>query len=711
MRRPVPRRVPVLAAVLAGLLAAPLLPAAAATAAADGGWQLVGPPAPSSGGVVARTAAEAPSSFAVIFEGIDPEAQAAVLRATATLGASLASAVPVTVRVTRGSLPAGALGAGTPGLFAARDADGSYDPTDTLYPIGLANALAGKDLDPGGADVQLVLSDTAPFWTGETRPPADRYDLTSVALHELLHGLGLTASLRVEGGVGTWGDPADPVGPTPVVFDRFVVNATSPDAVVSSAVLRRPIRTRDLADALTAPVYWDGPQARAALGGRRPRLESGASFLLGTSLVHLPESEAPAGTPNAVLSPVLGLGETTRLLGPVVLGMLADTGWAVPALPGSRYTPVDPRRLLDTRSGLGQGGVKRTLGPGRVLDLQVAGGATGVPLGATAVVLNVTGVAPSASTDVRVYPTPRTAETVPEVSTLNLVRGRTRANLVTVPVGLDGRVRLRNSSGTVSLLADLQGFYAADGASLFHPVAPVRLLDTRSTRLRTLGPGQVLDLQVAGERGVPAGAQAVVLGLTGVGASLPTDLRAYPTPASGSPVPVVSNVNLRPGGPVAASAVVRVGSSGRVRFRNAAGAVALLVDLQGWFDAASPGGLSFRPVRPQRVLDTRTLSTPRLGAGQVLDVALSGRAGVPGTAQAVVLNLTGIGATRSTDLRAYPSPTGTALVPTVSTLNLTAGQTAANAAVVATGSLGRVRVRNQSGGVGVAVDVAGWFAP
>ncbi len=696
MHRPSPR--------LARTRPSRALPAAALLALSLGASALPALPA------AAQESAPA-SRFTVTYSGVDAATQAAVERATAVLGASLASVVPVTVAVDRAPLPQGVLVTATPGTYAVRDPDGTYDPTDTLYPVALANALAGRDVDPGRPDVTVSLSSTAPFSTGAGAPAVGTYDLTSAVLHELVHAVGLTASLREEAGFGYWGVTGDPVGPTPVVYDRFLVNATSADAATSSPVLRRSIGTRELGEALEAPVYWDGPQARAALAGARPRLESGPAFLPGVSLVHLREADHPAGTPDALLTPDLALGETARTLGPITLGMLADTGWAVPALPGSRFTAVAPRRLLDTRTGLGQGGVKRTLGPGAVLDLQVAGEGTGVPLDATAVVLNVTAVAPSGATDVRVYPTPRTREAVPEVSNLNLVKGVTRANSVTVPVGLDGRVRIRNAAGTVSVLADLQGFYARDAASLFHPVDPVRLLDTRTTRARTLGPGQVLDLRVAGARGVPAGASAVVLGLTALGATAPTDVRVYPTPSGAAPVPVVSNLNLRRGGPVAGVAVVRVGADGSVRLRNSAGATAVLVDLQGWFDEASPGGLTFRPVTPQRVVDTRDLTPPKLPAGGFLDVALTGRAGVPESARAVVLTLTGIAATAGTDLRAYPSPAGAGRVPVVSNLNLVRGQTTADAVVVATGLQGRVRVRNQSGTTAVAVDTAGWFGP
>ena len=62
----------------------------------------------------------------------------------------------------------------------------------------------------------------------------------------------------------------------------------------------------------------------------------------------------------------------------------------------------------------------------------------------------------TASTDVRAYP--RGAARVPTVSNVNLVRGDTRANLAIVRVGSDGRVRVRNSSGQLQLVADVAGY-------------------------------------------------------------------------------------------------------------------------------------------------------------------------------------------------------------------------------------------------------------
>jgi hypothetical protein len=119
------------------------------------------------------------------------------------------------------------------------------------------------------------------------------------------------------------------------------------------------------------------------------------------------------------------------------------------------YTPVAPVRILDTRNGTG--GFTSPVGAGKTISLQVTG-RDGVPAtGVTAVVLNLTATGPTASSWVIAYPDgqPRPAEG----SNLNFTKGETIPNLVTVPVGADGKIDLYNNAGSVNLVADLFGYY------------------------------------------------------------------------------------------------------------------------------------------------------------------------------------------------------------------------------------------------------------
>ena len=108
---------------------------------------------------------------------------------------------------------------------------------------------------------------------------------------------------------------------------------------------------------------------------------------------------------------------------------------SAPALAvGSRFTPITPVRLLDTRSGLGA--PTGMVGPEGPIELQV-GGVGGVPsAGVTAVVLNVTVTDPTVPGFVTVYPT---GQPRPLASNLNFVAGQIVPNQVTVEVGSGGR--------------------------------------------------------------------------------------------------------------------------------------------------------------------------------------------------------------------------------------------------------------------------------
>lgn len=123
--------------------------------------------------------------------------------------------------------------------------------------------------------------------------------------------------------------------------------------------------------------------------------------------------------------------------------------------PGEVYVPMDPRRVLDTRIGLGaRAGV---VGPEGVVTLTLHG-TGGIPAAARTVLLNVTATQPSQVTHVTVYPGDRRP---PPTSVLNVGRGRTVANLVLAKLSRDGRVSLRNAAGTVHLVADVRGYYTA----------------------------------------------------------------------------------------------------------------------------------------------------------------------------------------------------------------------------------------------------------
>jgi hypothetical protein len=427
-----------------------------------------------------------------------------------------------------------------------------------------------------------------------------------------------------------------------------------------------------------------------------------------------PRSDRTQRADIAYVLPVRSL-LTRSVLVAALIGMVT-TGLGVPAADAaqpptagqSTYVPLDPVRLFDTRDGSG-GVPQQQLGPGGTLDLMVRGVA-GVPDSATAVVLNVTATRSSASTDIRVYPTPASSTSAPPtVSNLNLVASSTAANLVTVKIGDGGRVRFRNGAGSIDVLADLSGYFVegATGAS-YTGTTPLRLLDTRvDGQGPSFGPGEVRTLAVrGGSTGVPANASAVALNVTAVGPTRITDLRVYPTHPGADP-PTVSNLNPAPGVVTAAAVIAAIGEDGTLSIRNAAGNVHVIVDLAGWYTPGADAGV-FHPLDPRRLLDTR--SGEPLAPGETRDLVVAGTGAVPFPGRVVVLNVTAIATTSGTDVRVYPTPADAA-VPNASNLNPSKGQTVPNTVLASVGREGKVRLRNNSGDTHLVVDLSGWFGP
>ena len=213
-------------------------------------------------------------------------------------------------------------------------------------------------------------------------------------------------------------------------------------------------------------------------------------------------------------------GARTLLSGLVVLavalsliGVVAPPAHAATGQQPGTFVALTPTRILDTRDGTGVG-VAGAVAANGTVNLKIFG-AGGIPTSnVSAVVMNVTEVAPTAAGNITVYPS---GVSMPTVSNLNFRAGDVRPNLVTVKLGADGYVKLTNSSaGSTHLIADVAGYFvggvpAVPGA--FVAVTPSRILDTRLGSGALVGQSGVV-LQVSGLGGVPTtNVAAVVLSL------------------------------------------------------------------------------------------------------------------------------------------------------------------------------------------------------
>ena len=430
----------------------------------------------------------------------------------------------------------------------------------------------------------------------------------------------------------------------------------------------------------------------------------------------------------------------------------------------SSYRPISPTfRILDTRNDMCGANHCAALGPKGSLNLQVTGyvdPGTGntVPAGATAVVLNVTAVGGSSFSLLTVYPTGLSKP--PQASNLNFQAHTAVANAVTVQLSAGGSVTIYNALGTVNVLADVEGYFTPASATLpageYHPIAPIRVCDTRAGqepnacnnlndgKPHALGPNSTVKVLIAGQPAwctpstcapndfIPNDGteENAIINLTAIAGTVNTFLSVFPDTATGGcgqyggskPGPSFSNINVNAGTAQANRVFVALGPSTLPRYvciYNAAGKANFAIDANGWFGGQGPPltplGLQYVATSPTRICDTRTGNTTQcsghpLGQRGTITVAAAGVDGIGAGAKAIVANLTAVAGSSFTFLSAYPADLTSA--PNVSDVNVLAGAVLPNltAVVLSTGApAGDFKIFNALGTINAVVDVEGWF--
>jgi hypothetical protein len=266
----------------------------------------------------------ATATFIITYTGFSPQAQAAFQAAVNIWSTKISSSVPIRINATWKNLGSGILGsAGATFLF--RDFSGA-PRSNTYYPVALANKLAGFDIDPANGDITANFNSTFPSWYYGTdgNTPLGSYDLMTVVMHEIGHGLGFSGSATVSSGSGRWGNSG-----IPSVYDHFIVNGSS-QAIINTALFANP--SVALGNQLTSDnLFFNGPYAIAA-AGERPKLYIPTPWEQGSSYSHLDETYYPAGDPNSLMTPALGPGESILDPGPITLGIFRDIGWSPPLI-------------------------------------------------------------------------------------------------------------------------------------------------------------------------------------------------------------------------------------------------------------------------------------------------------------------------------------------------------------------------------------------
>ena len=483
-------------------------------------------------------------------------------------------------------------GVGTPVLAVALSADGrrlSYSGPGTYFDPGLGRTV--------------IRDETAEGWTDVGEIRAD--DLADAAESVVLSAAGDRVAIGSSHHHGTGNYTGTQAGQVRV----FDLSATPPPALGSpvAVVPARLLETRSGYETIDG--VSEGIGRRSAGSTTRVQVTGRGGVPAGASevIVNVAAVAAdgpgfltvyPCGAPRPDASSVnyaagqtiansvftgVGPGGKVCIYNLTGVDLVADVAGYTPARSGLRSTV--PARLLDSRSGQVDIGYEDwveidRIAPNSVTELWVTSRG-GVPLEASAVMLNVAAVSADAPGFLTVYPC---GERRPDASSVNYAAGQTIANSVFTGVGARHRVCIYSLVG-VDLVADVTGYTPAGGAGLWSLV-PARLLETRpgnktvdgvSAGIGRRPAGSVTAVKVTGRGGVPAGASAVRLNVAAVSADGPGFLTVYPC---GGPRPDASNVNYAAGQTIANSVFTGVGAGGKVCIYNLTG-VDLVVDVTG----------------------------------------------------------------------------------------------------------------------------------
>ena len=267
-------------------------------------------------------------------ENFTTEAEDAFERAVDVWETHISSPVPIQVQASYEALGEGTLAAAGPNFFYGVDATGNGE-IDVFAGDALTDAIVGEEANPQEADIIVRVNSQRSDWHfGPGDAPAGTIDFTSVALHELGHGLNYIDLFSVDNqGTGEYSSDTDGGNRILGVYDRQVVSG---DGELSYRALTNtsfyPNPSDELGSALTSNrVFFQGEasemSAELGTGPALPKLYAPGQFSGGSSIAHLDEDTYQSETQNALMTPIIDQAETNRLPGPIMCGQFRDMGW------------------------------------------------------------------------------------------------------------------------------------------------------------------------------------------------------------------------------------------------------------------------------------------------------------------------------------------------------------------------------------------------
>ena len=212
------------------------------------------------------------------------------------------------------------------------------------YPTPLAEALSGKDLNSGDYDINVTLNSNINWYYGtDAKAQAGKYDLITVAMHEIAHGLGFSSSMEVinsdtQGQYGQSGSA--------YVYDAFMQDSQK-IKLTNTGIYGNP--SLDLKKSLTSNALYFGLKNNK-FANILPRLYAPSPFKDGVSFSHFDENTYPSGSINSLMSPSVRAAEVNQTPGELLLNCLNEMGWQINGLIG--YVVTDTESIPEQNMGV-----------------------------------------------------------------------------------------------------------------------------------------------------------------------------------------------------------------------------------------------------------------------------------------------------------------------------------------------------------------------
>ncbi|MEM1057188.1 MAG: hypothetical protein AAGI52_16850 [Bacteroidota bacterium] len=256
----------------------------------------------------------------------------------------ISGTIPIKVNASFEPLAPGQLG----GANAARIWQPGGVP-NTWYGSPLADQIFGQDLcsrfpascATGDADITARFASNFSNWYfGTDGNPGGRFDFVSVVLHEIAHGLGFFGSLTRDDGSGArecngaagtfchsflgFTNPPN----VPVIYDRFVEDAAG-NQIINTNLYPNPSTSSGPLGmlAVSGDLFWDSPTLRAVNGNQRAGIFAPAPWNAGSSFSHWDNGQIVAGSPDDLMTPQIGPGQSYQSPGRATCALLQDIGW------------------------------------------------------------------------------------------------------------------------------------------------------------------------------------------------------------------------------------------------------------------------------------------------------------------------------------------------------------------------------------------------